>query len=181
MPLIAVNFDYEDLSFRCADPIKTFYIVSETELIPNDNYYICLQIGRQIISFTNQFKKVMIDGMEVYELSLFANQLTLPMHLITNYFYNRMALSGWKDPWIADGQLRSKQIEHLTNIYYEKDEQLTNYHDYQELIIYNHSPLSQQWRSLYPLPADYKKLYGESVDNVFRIMNGMCVKVYCIN
>ena len=62
MTLVHPVFDLNRLVFRITDPMKTLYIRSDKELIPNDNYYISVNIGGEPLSFTNKFKKVVVDG-----------------------------------------------------------------------------------------------------------------------
>jgi hypothetical protein len=102
MTLIHAIFDNLKFHFRSSDPIKTFYVKTTKELIPNGNYYIFLHIGDQIISFTNQFKKVIVDGIELYERDFCAKKWTIPMNLITHHESGKMSIVGRTYPFIEE-------------------------------------------------------------------------------
>jgi len=170
MTLIQVIYDHQSSSFQAIDPIKVLYIKSKEELIPNGNYYICLRIGGQMISFTNQFKKVIIDETEngqFYEIDMFAQKWTIPMNLM-----HPISLTGLRDPWIENGEIKSKQTDQLTDIFYEKDDQFIAPEFGRDIpIIYNDSELAKKIRSTYPEISRCKQIYGKDVDNVFRYLS----------
>jgi hypothetical protein len=148
------------------DQIKKIYIQTKKELTPNSNYYIGLNLSHNHLTFTNRFKKVVIDGLELYELELFATETVIPM--------NDLSLFGWtyspanKD---NDGTL-SVAVDEFTSIYYEKaDPFVCNQTNGEMIISYPDSELSRKIRLNM---GHVRKLYGSGVDNVLRYMDGMC-------
>jgi hypothetical protein len=180
--------DEQRLVFRIRDPIKTLYVRTQKELVPNADYYISIHIGNEPISFTNKFKKVIIDGIELYELDLFAKKLILHMEICIYDFNNAISVDGW------NAEAVKETIEMLTDIYYEKGDPL-NQNDlfvqndigqkamsqtsgsFDQVIIYNDSELTQKIRrerSTFDVRKTYgEKVYGKKMDNVLRYLSFM--------
>ena len=191
MTLVHPIFDSEKLVFTIRDPIGILYVRSDTELIPDSNYYISVHIAGEPISFTNKFEKVVIDGVELYKLDLFAKKLTLHMEICIYDYNNGLSLCGWH--YSPDNA--ASTIERLTDIYYEKGEPLSANDTFvvnslgqkfqpsggqsiiDSVIVYNDSELAKKIRRS-RTPFDPRKLYGEDVygkdmDNVLRYLSFM--------
>ena len=190
MTLVHPVFDLNRLVFRITDPMKTLYIRSDKELIPNNNYYISVNIGGEPLSFTNKFKKVVVDGVELYELDLFAKKLTLQMQLCIYSYNNGLSVFGWEYSPI-DEKVVTATIEQLTDIYYEKGDSL-NGNDFtienekgdkfisnhlEQVIVYHDSGLTHKIRHdrrpLDPRVTGGHRVYGEDMDNVLRYVSFM--------
>ena len=188
MTLIHPTFDSDRLVFTIRDPIKTIYVCTDQQLIANGDYYISVHIGRQPLSLTNQFKKVIIDGIELYELDLFAKKLTLHMEICIYDYNNSLSVFGW------NSSSPDQTIERLTDIYYEKGDPLhpndlfvcndTGHKacspeggSFDQVIIYNDSKLIEKIRQerspLDPRQTFGAKIYGKQMDNVLRYISFM--------
>ncbi len=177
MTLIHSIFDPNKSCFKIGDPIKTFYIRIDKEIIPNDQYYISLHIDEILVSITNKFKKIIIDGVNLYELDFFANQLTLQMQICLDGDQNGLSLFCLKYSAVDELII---SIESITDLYYEKGNaiDLSQVSDnngrffgigYEQIIIYNDSELINLIRRE-RRPNNPRKFYGENTDNVIRYM-----------
>jgi hypothetical protein len=177
MQLLHPVFDQTYKGFKINDPIKTIFVKTDKTLIQDSNYYISVHIDTVLLSFTNKFKKVTIDGIELYELDLFAEKLTLLMNLVK--YGGRLSLLGWEYLEIPEGNLSAVITDNFTDIYYEKDENITSSESLDQLIVYNDSQLTEKIRIAYRCcNTKMVKKYGENVDNVVRYCGGLCGIVY---
>lgn len=180
MPLIHPVFDPSEQGFVIKDPIKTLYIKTEKELISDSDYYVSLTIGGTLISFTNQFKKVIVDNVELYELNLFENRMTLMMNLIKHNC--TLSLIGWYRSPVVDTDVISTIINVFCDVYYETDEidlsQQESTEGFEQIITYVDSPLSERVRQSY---GEQRKIYGDNVDNVLRYLSGFCGTAYSVH
>lgn len=175
MALVHPVCDLERGTFTINSPIKTIYLRTNQQLTPNSNYYVSLYLNQSLISLTNQFKKVVIDGIELYQLDLFANQLVL---LINRSIYNNQIslIGGIWDP-NQKGAILSTTIQ-FTDIYYETDE---NYkpdlkEPFEQEIKYINCELTNLLRAKWS--GACRKVYGQDVDNVIRYADGCAIVVY---
>ena len=164
MTLVHPTFDYESKTFTINSPIKTIYLRTFRQLTSDSNYYVSLHLCDNIISFTNKFEKLMIDGIELYQLKLFTNQPILPIH--ESMCDNRISLVGWSLNLTQIGDILPTTIEQFTDIYYETDE---NYHvEYSEFIHvpiqYIDCELTQKLRMQWF--GNSEKIPEKNVDNV---------------
>ena len=167
MALLHPTYDHQSNRFLLNDPVKTFYIKSDTELIPNQDYYISLHIGGSCISFTNKFHKVVIDGIELYEVDFFKRKFTLPFSVLRHHNY--ASLIGWS---YASLRNNIQSIYRFTDIYYDVDKEyfFSIGGEGEELIIYNDCQLIDEMRKDRPSTLAY--------DNVLVHMSGMCALRY---
>ena len=188
MTLIHPTFDSDKLVFTIRDPIKTIYVRTDLQLIAYGDYYISVHIGGQPLSLTNKFKKVMIDGIELYELDLFAKKLTLHMEICIYDYNNGLSVFGWNSSSL------NIPMHRFTDIYYEKGDPLNPndlfvYNDtghkawsttggsFDQVIIYNDCELIEKIRQERS-PSDPRKtfgstVYGKRMDNVLRYLSFM--------
>ncbi len=178
MSLIHAIFNEQNFYFNSNDAIETFYVKTGEELSANENFYIFLKIGDNIVSFTNKFQKVNIEGIELYEINFFAKKMTIPMNLVSDYKYVKISIIGSNYPFSNDGFIT---IKYFNDIYYLKGDPIISENESnhsESIIIYNDSELAKIIRSKYNSDSKIHKIYedflGFPIDNIFRTMHGLC-------
>lgn len=159
-------------SINVRDPVKTFYIKTNKELNPNTNYYMLLLINGQIISFTNKFNKNIINNVSVYEVDLFAKKITLPFcDLLPEY--QTIEFIG-----VDYNNKEDINIDIFEEIFYEKDTEYTTKNTGYELLIYFHDSELANLQRKYCKRR--REVYGDNVDNVLRVIDGMMGIAYSL-
>jgi hypothetical protein len=174
------TYDPANSGLKINDPVKTFYLKTDKELISGSNDYVSLYINHQLISFTNQFKRVIIDELELYEIMFFENEITLMMNLLDQ---ERATISiiGWQKPNMETGDIFLEKIYMFKDIYYEKGEPYDPINSVvEQIIVYKDSPLTRKVRLHYGENYPCKRFYGQNTDNVIRYGSGLCGLAYAI-
>lgn len=173
--MIKPEFDWCTLSYEISDPIKSFYVKNDDENFQDSNYYVMLYISGTLIAFTNSKTLVSIDGIDLYRLDFFEGQTTIPMNAIDERFQS-VSLVGIKYDLIS-GLSTVMNVDHLDNMYYEVDDSIDLTRKQLEILIrYKKSEMADACREMNHSPEINK--YGDNVDNVMRIMSGMCCLLF---
>lgn len=152
------------------DPVKTFYIKTDKNLESGANYYIIMLVHEQIITLTNKFNK---KDDNIYEINFFANKITLPFCDLMP-LYQKVEFIG-----INYRSANDYDVDIFDEIFYEKDtEYISNKKTWEYLLHYYDSDLVNFHRKGF---GDVIKSYGENVDNVLRIMDGMLGVGFTLN
>jgi hypothetical protein len=150
------------------DSVKKFYLRTNKELIPDSNYYVAFYINDTNISFTNKFKKLIENDVELYELDLFLNHIDLHLNKLSWYCHS-VTFIGFEYP-------DTTNIDVFKEIYYEESQEL-NINKYfngnESVITYHDSQLANDIRTKYSghLRDACSEHLGVKVDNVLIIMN----------
>ena len=187
MSLRKAYYDEETNTFAINNPINKFFVKISQIIEPNSNYYFCLSIRKQLISFTNKF--YYNDQHDLYELDFFMENIVLPMNILSKDNDTISVIC------IALDLINGTQcLDIITELYYESiDDYIPITREYsifypeddsfiprfvqEDIISYHDSPLASHIRNYYDSSL-CKKNYGSATDNIIRYKNGMCELVY---
>lgn len=154
------------------DSVEKFFIEHQNNLDQQTDYYVDLVIGGNPVATTNKFIKTNINGVNVFEVDFFANNVVIPFDQIQ---YMETKLIGYN--------LNSENRTEITEFYYKTPE------DYIEHDTFNTSEqLTEIKLKFHDLPVnDHIKLDTEVMrakgysdcHNVLRCMNGLTGLGYC--
>lgn len=172
-------------TFTIAEPVRKFFVKHNKFIIPNTNYYFCLFICGQLISFTNKFN----NYHELYELDLFVENIILPMDILFEDNKSIVVRS-----IILDLNNNINYLDEITELYYEsfngynlvaetyniffpEDDSFIPKLVYENIFNFHDSPLADYFR-LKNDGSFFKQFYETKIDNVIRYINGKCYSAH---